>query len=81
MLISNTNPKVGRRELHVSSADGDGFTRMARLGIPSPRPATLQYPHAVEHGGHLYVTFSRNKAAIEVVRVRVADVQPARPGK
>ena len=64
-----------------SSADGKVFTRMARLDIPSPKPATLQYPHAVEHDGHLYVTFSRNKTAIEVVRVRVADVELARPGK
>jgi hypothetical protein len=82
VLVSNANPKLGRRELHVSSsADGRVFTRMARLDIPSPKPATLQYPHAVEHDGHLYVAFSRNKTAIEVVRVRVADVEPARPGK
>lgn len=82
VLISNANPGVGRRELHVSSsADGVAFTRMARLDVPSPKPATLQYPHALEHDGHLYVTFSRNKTAIEVIKVRVSDVELARPGK
>jgi hypothetical protein len=81
VLISNANPAVGRRALHVSSsADGEVFTRMARLDIPSPKPATLQYPHAVEHDGHLHIAFSRNKTAIEVVRVRVADVELPRPG-
>jgi hypothetical protein len=82
LLISNANPKVGRRELHVStSADGEVFRRIARLDIPSPKPATLQYPHAVEHDGYLYVTFSRNKTAIEIVRVRVADVEVPRPAR
>jgi hypothetical protein len=82
VLISNANPKVGRRELHVSaSSDGESFTRSARLDVPSPKPATLQYPHAVEHYGHLYVSFSRNKTAIEVVRVRLADVELPGPRK
>ena len=82
VLISNANPKVGRRELHVSSsADSETFTRTARLDIPSAKPATLQYPHAVEHDGHLYISFSRNKTAIEVVRVRLADVELPGPRK
>jgi hypothetical protein len=79
VIISNANPKLGRRELHLSaSADGLKFTQMARLDIPSVRPGTLQYPHAIEHDGHLYIAFSRNKTAIEVVRVRVADLPAAK---
>ena len=75
LLISNANPRVGRRELHVSSsADGVVFTRMACLGIPSPKPATLQYPHAIEHDGHLFIAFSRNKTAIEIIRVKIEDL-------
>ncbi len=75
LLISNANPRLGRRELHVSSsADGVAFTRMVRLGIPSPKPATLQYPHAIEHDGQLFIAFSRNKTAIEIIRVRIEDL-------
>lgn len=75
LLISNANPRLGRRELHLSSSDdGVVFTRMARLGIPSPKPATLQYPHAIEHDGHLLIAYSRNKTAIEIIRVRIADL-------
>lgn len=75
VLFSNANPKIGRRELHMSlSADGLEFTRMARLDIPSPKPATLQYPHALEHDGYLYVAFSRNKTAIEIARIDLKDV-------
>ena len=45
LLISNANPNLGRRELHLAlSDDGLVFTRLARLDIPSPRPGTLQYP-------------------------------------
>ena len=36
-MVSNANPKWGRRELHLSvSEDGKRFTRMARLDIPAP---------------------------------------------
>src|SRR5204862_7115882 len=58
--------------------DGLTFTRLARLAVPSPRPATLQYPHALEHDGHLLVAFSRNKAAIEVLKVPLRDVEALR---
>lgn len=79
VLISNANPRLGRRQLHLStSADGQVFTRMALLAVPSPRPATLQYPHAIERDGHLLIAFSRNKAQIEVFRVRLADLPAAR---
>jgi hypothetical protein len=79
LLISNANPAVGRRPLHLSlSADGLTFTRVARLVVPSARPATLQYPHALEQDGQLLIAFSRNKAAIEVLRVPLGDVEALR---
>lgn len=75
VLISNANPNVGRRELYLSmSKDGATFTRMARLEIPSSKPATLQYPHAIEHDGRLLIAFSRNKAQTEVIAVSLSDV-------
>lgn len=79
VLISNANPGVGRRELHLAvSGDGRVFTGLGRLGIPMPRASTLQYPHAIEHDGHLLITYSRNKATIEVLRVALADLEPLR---
>jgi hypothetical protein len=76
VLIGNANPQVGRRELYLAlSEDGTMFTRLARLDIPSPRPATLQYPHAIEHDGHLLIAFSRNKAQSEVFQVPLAEIE------
>ncbi len=90
LLISNANPNIGRRELHLSvSEDGRTFTRMALLAIPSPEPASglskiwhkfrtgvasLQYPHAIEHDEQLMIAFSRNKKQIELLRVRLDDI-------
>jgi BNR repeat-like domain len=82
LLISNANPKVGRRQLHLSrSRDGAVYTRMALLSIPSPRPATLQYPHAIEHDGHVLIAFSRNKASIEVLKIPLREIEALRGKK
>ena len=76
ILVSNANPKIGRREMHLAvSPDGVTFTRLARLDIPSPRPGTLQYPHLIEHEGSLYIAFSRNKATTELFKVALEDVE------
>jgi predicted neuraminidase len=85
VLISNANPQIGRRELHLTiSEDGRSFSRMALLSIPSPPTvdsvsriwhkfrtgvASLQYPHAIEHHQHLLIAFSRNKKQIELLRI------------
>lgn len=76
LLISNANPGVGRRQLHVSLSEGGStFHRMAQLAIPSDKPATLQYPHAIEHEGHLLIAYSRNKGAIELLNVPLAELE------
>ena len=81
-LISNANPAIGRRQLHLSiTEDGLTFTRMALLAIPTPRPSTLQYPHAIEHDGHLLIAFSRNKATIEILKVSLGQIDMLRKGK
>jgi len=75
-MVSNANPTAGRRELHLSlSADGLTFTRMARLSIPSTQEATFQYPHAIQHDGHLLIAFSRDKHQTEVLKVPLAAVE------
>jgi hypothetical protein len=79
VLISNANPGLGRRQLFLSiTEDGLHFTRMARLDIPSPKPATLQYPHAIEHNGHLLIAFSRNKTQSEVFQISLGDIEVLR---
>ena len=60
------------------SEDGLVFTRMALLDIPSMRPGTLQYPHAIEHDDHLLITFSRNKAQSEIFKVSLKDINGLR---
>ena len=75
VLVSNANPAVGRRELHLAiSEDGRQFTRLARLDIPSPRATTFQYPHVIEHEGSLFIAFSNKKNITEVLKVPLAEV-------
>jgi predicted neuraminidase len=91
VLISNANP-ARRNPLCVSlSDDGVTFTRMARLPIPesssnalpasrlgSTKYDSLQYPHAIEHDGHVLIAYSRRKLAIEVVRIPIAELKKLR---
>lgn len=75
VLLSNANPKIGRREMHLSvSPDGETFTGMGRLAIPMPRATTLQYPHAIELNGKLYIAYSQKKTQIEVFVVPLAEI-------
>lgn len=82
VLISNANPTLGRRQMHLSlSENGEAYTRMTMLDIPSPKPATLQYPHAIEHDGHLLVAFSRNKNTIELLKIPLKEIEAQREKK
>jgi hypothetical protein len=72
------------------SDNGRTFTRLALLDLPTPPPvaaavsrieqkfragvASLQYPHVIEHDGHLLIALSRLKTQIEVYRVELDDV-------
>jgi len=79
VMISNANPTVGRRELYLSlSEDGLTFTKLARLVIPSAKATTFQYPHVIEHDGHLLIAFSQKKTQTEVLKVPLASVTALR---
>jgi hypothetical protein len=79
ILINNANPKWGRREMYLSiSEDGLTFDKMARLVIPSAKATTFQYPHAIEHDGHLLIVFSQKKQQTEVLKVPVAAIEALR---
>jgi len=74
----------------ATSIDGKTFTRLVRLDIPSPPSvpddatclkkkyiagiASLQYPHVIEHDGHVLIAFSRGKVQTEVFRVKLDDI-------
>ncbi|MDX1947533.1 MAG: exo-alpha-sialidase [Pirellulaceae bacterium] len=78
-MISNANPQRGRREMYLSlSSDGLTFTQMARLAIPSAKATTFQYPHAIEHDGHLLVAFSQKKEQTEVLKVPMTEIEKLR---
>lgn len=90
VMVSNANPKWGRRELHLSvSRDGKHFIRMAQVDVPAPLApagfesiwkkfsygiASLQYPHVIEHDGHLWIALSRCKLQTEVFRISLDSV-------
>ena len=58
---------------------------MARLPIPvaaeggafdaGHASGSVQYPHVIEHDGHLLITYSRHKTAIEVIRISLDEVE------
>ena len=52
------------------SADGLVFTKMLYL-VGGRR---VDYPHVIEHGGSLYVAFAGGKQTVEVLKVKLADV-------
>jgi len=77
-LISNPNPD-GRNPLSISfSRDGWVFERpmnvrvhprSSRVGERSQPKGSPQYPHAVEHGGSLWVIYSVNQEDIELTEI------------
>jgi hypothetical protein len=81
-LINNPDPKR-RDPLAISfSRDGWSFSRpMAlRKGAPALRfpgkskgSGSFQYPHAIEHGGSLWVIYSTNKEDIEISEYKIHD--------
>jgi hypothetical protein len=70
VLVSNANPR--RRDPLVLSISEDGmvFTRMGYL----VGGRHVDYPHVIEHEGHLLVAFAGSKQTVEVLRIRIADL-------
>lgn len=64
-LVSNANP-AGRDPLTLAiSHDGLVFTHLFRL----VGGRHVDYPHAIEHDGHLLISFSGAKQTVEVLKV------------
>jgi hypothetical protein len=70
VLVSNPDPKK-RDPLTLSiSDDGLVFTKM--LCLVGGRRA--EYPHVIEHEGSLFIAFSGGKMSVEVLKVKLSDV-------
>lgn len=78
VLISNPNPKK-RDPLTLSiSDDGLIFTKM--LYLVGGRH--IDYPHVIEHGDSLFIAFAGGKQSVEVLKVKLSDVDAVKmPGK
>lgn len=82
-LINNPNQK-GRDPLAISfSKDGWVFDRPVAIRKNAPafrapgraKPSgSYQYPHAIEHGGSLWVIYATNKEDIEITEIRLSDL-------
>ena len=70
VLVSNPNPKK-RDPLTLSvSEDGMVFTKM--LYLVGGRH--VDYPHVIEHEGCLFIAFAGGKQSVEVLKVKLSDV-------
>lgn len=82
-LINNPNPK-GRDPLAISfSRDGWSFERAYAIRKNPPerrfagrakRSGTVQYPHAIEHNGSLWVIYATNKEDIDLAEIPLAKL-------
>jgi hypothetical protein len=70
VLVSNANPK--QRDPLVLSVSDDGmvFTRMGYL-VGGRR---VDYPHVIEHDGFLFIAFAGGKQTVEVLRIKLTDL-------
>lgn len=70
ILVSNPNPEK-RDPLALSiSDDGIIFTKMGYL-FGGRR---IDYPHMIEHDGSLLIAFSGNKQSVEVLKIKISDL-------
>ena len=70
ILVSNPNPEK-RDPLALSiSEDGMVFTKMAYL----IGGRWVDYPHVIEHNGYLLVAFSGKKQSVEVLKIKITDL-------
>ena len=69
-LVSNPNP--GRRDPLTLAISPDGIVYTHLFYLLGGRP--VDYPHIIEHDGHLLIAFSGAKQTMEVLRVDLDDI-------
>lgn len=74
VLVSNANPK--RRDPLVLSVSDDGLVFTKMIYLVGGR--WIDYPHVMEHEGSLYVAFAGGKQSVEVLKIKLADLDAVR---
>jgi hypothetical protein len=70
VLISNPNPK--KRDPLTLSISDDGFVFTKMLYLVGGRH--IDYPHVIEHGDSLFIAFAGGKQSVELLKVKLCDV-------
>lgn len=70
VLVSNPCPT--KRDPMTLSVSDDGLVFTKMLYLVGGRH--IDYPHVMEHEGHLYVAFAGGKQSVEVLKVKLSDV-------
>lgn len=73
VLVSNPRPRKRDPMTLAISDDGMVFTKM--LYLVGGR--WIDYPHVIEHDGHLFIAFAGGKQSVEVLKVSLRDVDAA----
>lgn len=70
VLVSN--PKPRKRDPMTLSISNNGMVFTKMLYLVGGR--WIDYPHVMEHGDHLYVSFAGGKQSVEVLKIRLSDI-------
>ena len=70
VLVSN--PRPGKRDPLTLAISDDGMVFTKMLWLVGGR--WVDYPHVMEHDGHLYIAFAGGKQSVEVLKVSLRDV-------
>lgn len=70
VLVSNSNPRARDPLTLAISDDGLVFTKLAYL----VGGRQVDYPHTLEHDGHLLVAFAGGKQSVEVLKIKLSDL-------
>ena len=70
VLVSNANPK--KRDPLVLSISDDGLVFDKMFYLVGGRQ--VDYPHVIEHDGCLFVAFAGKKQTVEVIKIRLSDL-------
>jgi predicted neuraminidase len=70
VLVSNPKPK--RRDPLTLSISNDGLVFTKMLYLVGGR--WIDYPHVIEHEGSLFIAFAGGKQSVEVLKVKLSDV-------
>lgn len=72
-LVSNSNPR--KRDPLTLALSDDGMVFNKLIDLIGGRQ--VDYPHAIEHQGQLFIAFSGAKQSVEVLRIKLADLDTA----